>query len=93
MAAALLPQQLRGLTEQHAAGSATPVLITHGSKDTEVPLPRGQATAAAAARAGMLACLHITNVLFVHAGGERASPVAGAVSVGSVTEQISAALT
>ncbi len=84
VAAALLPQQLKSMIEnqqQQAAGSATPVLITHGSKDTEVPLSRAQATAAAAARTGMLACLHFTNVFSVHAGGERASPVAGAVSV------------
>ncbi len=85
MAAALLPQQLKGLIElqqqQQAAGSATPVLITHGSKDTEVPQSRAQATAAAAARTGMLACLQGTNVLSAHAGGERASPVVGAVSV------------
>ncbi len=86
MAAALLPQQLRDVIElqqqqQQAAGSITPVLVTHGSKDTEVSLSRAQATAAAAARSGMLACLHFPNVLFVHVGGERASPVAGAVSV------------
>ncbi|KAA6426411.1 MAG: hypothetical protein FRX49_03522, partial [Trebouxia sp. A1-2] len=53
VAAALLPQQLRGLTElqqQSVAGSTTPVLLTHGSKHTEVLLSRAQATAAAATR-------------------------------------------
>ncbi|DBB02306.1 TPA: hypothetical protein ACH3X3_011319 [Trebouxia sp. C0006] len=62
VAAALLPQQLKGLIElqqqQQAAGSATPVLITHGSKDTEVPQSRAQATAAAAARTGSITQFH-----------------------------------
>lgn len=60
MAAALLPQQLKGMIEnqqQQAAGSATPVLITHGSKDTEVSLSRAQATVPAAKLAGLLAFL------------------------------------
>ncbi len=54
IAAALLPQQLSDLKQlqNSAAGDATPVLITHGSKDTEVPQSRAQATVAAAQRAG-----------------------------------------
>ncbi len=87
VAAALLPQHLRGLIQlqqQHAAGSATPVLVTHGSKDTEVSLSRVQATVAAAERTGMLACLHCAHSFSVHAAGF-ASPVAGAVSVCKIT--------
>ncbi len=84
VAAALLPQQLKGLIElqqqQQAAGSATPVLVTHRSKDTEVSLSRVEATVAAAEHAGMPACLYCTHMFYVHAGGF-ASPVAGAVSV------------
>lgn len=55
VAAALLPQQLselRQLQQKPAAGSATPVLVTHGSKDSEVPLSRVKATVAAAELAG-----------------------------------------
>lgn len=55
VAAALLPQQLselRQLQQTPAAGSVTPVLITHGSKDSEVPLSRAKATVAAAEHAG-----------------------------------------
>lgn len=68
VAAALLPQQLRGVTEvqqQPVAGSTTPLLLTHGSKDTEVPLSRAAATVDAAERAGMLACLRCTHMCFM----------------------------
>lgn len=61
VAAALLPQQLTELRQhqqQSTAGHATPLLITRGSRDTEVPSSRAEATVAAARQAGSLVRFH-----------------------------------
>ena len=56
VSAALLPQQLAELKQQWhptAAGTATPLHITHGSQDLELPRARVEATLAAAKQLGM----------------------------------------
>lgn len=56
VSAALLPQQLAELKQQrHQPGacSATPLLITHGGQDLELPRSRVDATVATAKQLGM----------------------------------------
>lgn len=53
VSAALLPQQSAELKKQQLALSSTPLLITHGSLDLELPRARVEATVAAAQNLGM----------------------------------------
>lgn len=56
VSAALLPQQLADLKQHRhtpAVGTVTPLLITHGSQDLELPRATVEATVAAAKQLGM----------------------------------------
>lgn len=61
VSAALLPHQLADLMQkqqQHqlAVGTTTPLLITHGSQDMELPRGKVEATVAGAKQLGMHCC-------------------------------------
>lgn len=75
ISAALLPQQLQSLQQQQSSAvtaDATPILITHGSKDSELPREDVDVTVRAAKQAGKNssvcmqyhACSGTTHILY-----------------------------
>lgn len=63
VSAALLPQQSAELRKQQPALAGTPLLITHGSLDSELPRARVEATVVVAKELGMPGSSAGTNLL------------------------------